>query len=434
MNENAQYILVADYVPLANKGEEAIIRGIEDILSDGRPVELGLFDNVQEITRQNNITVFPRNWVLRAEGNIRLSSRQRFFSQVLISLQMRGGIYSKLNNLVSSPDPKYGPLQDFFNRADYVVVGHNGIFGPESCGVIHLARKAGKCTGILGSGSGIGRVGKIYKGRLYRRALDESDFCVFREHYALKTMKQISRTPDKLILAPDPAFAMRPAESMTAHKILQNYKSYRNALNAGKKIVGATVLETGLVYSGFMPELKGKAKIQAHAKYLANVFDALIKERNAFVLFLPHSIERHSSDIAAAQHIAAAMTCGVEDYAILDQDCDARVLKSIIGECDFLVGERLHSIIGSIGMTTPFVALTNRTDSRAHGIIGDMCQCREQIVDMDVLNEKAAKQKTLSFFDRRESVKKYLTEIRQKLLEQLDSVSKSIKACRSRPQ
>jgi hypothetical protein len=53
---------------------------------------------------------------------------------------------------------------------------------------------------------------------------------------------------------------------------------------------------------------------------------------------------------------------------------------------------------------------------------------------MDVLNEKAAKQKTLSFFDRRESIKKYLTEIRQKLLEQLDSVSKSIKACRSRPQ
>lgn len=430
MNENTQYILVADYVPLANKGEEAIIRGIEDVLSDGRPVELGLFDNVQDVTRQDNITVFPRKWVFRTEGGISLSGRQRVLSQILISLQMRLGIYSKLNHLVSSSDSKHKPLHDFFNCADYVVVGHNGVFCPESCGVIHLARKAGKCTGILGSGSGIGRVGKIYKGWLYRRALDESDFCTFREHYALRSMKRIYHTPDKLILAPDPAFAMRPAEPEAARRVLERYESFRRARQSGRKIVGVTVLEHERVYAAFMPEFEGITKSQAHINYLANIFDALVKERNAFVIFLPHAIEKHCNDITAAQHTVEAMSCSPGDYMIIDQDCGARLLKSIIGACDFLIGERAHSIIGSVGMATPFVAMTNRADLRMHGIIGDMCQCQEQIIDMDVLDEETSRQKVLALFDARESIKKFLVEIRRKLLGQLDAVSRIIKACK----
>jgi polysaccharide pyruvyl transferase WcaK-like protein len=343
---------------------------------------------------------------------------------------MRIGIYSRLNRLVSSSNPKYKPLQDFFSRADYVVVGHNGVFCAESCGVIHLARKAGKCTGILGSGSGIGRMGKIYKGWLYRRALDESDFCTFREHYTLRSMRHIYHTPDKLILAPDPAFAMRPAEPEAAHRVLERYETYQRARQSRRKVVGVTVLEKEQAYAAFMPELKGIAKSQAHINYLANIFDTLIKEQNAFVIFLPHSIEKHCNDIIAVKHTVEAMSCSPGDYMIIDQDCGARLLKSIIGACDFLIGERAHSIIGSVGMAIPFVAMTNRADLRMHGIIGDMCQCQEQIIDMDVLDEEASRQKVLALFDERESIKKSLVEIRRKLLGQLDAVSRIIKACK----
>jgi hypothetical protein len=68
MNETL-HILIADYVPLANKGEEAIVRGIEDLLSDGRPVALGLFDNVPDVARRGNVTIFPRQWLFRFEVN-----------------------------------------------------------------------------------------------------------------------------------------------------------------------------------------------------------------------------------------------------------------------------------------------------------------------------------------------------------------------------
>ncbi len=89
------------------------------------------------------------------------------------------------------------------------------------------------------------------------------------------------------------------------------------------------------------------------------------------MLFLPHSVETDGSDIVAAQHVIEQMKATAADCAILEQDCGPRLLKSIIGQCDFLVGERTHSLIGSVSVGTPFAAMTNRQDTRTHGIIGE---------------------------------------------------------------
>ena len=86
-------ILIADYVPIANKGEEAIVRGIEDMLSEGRPVALGLFDDVPQVTQRGNITIFPREWIFRFEGNSALSGRGRVLMQAWIATQLRAGVY-----------------------------------------------------------------------------------------------------------------------------------------------------------------------------------------------------------------------------------------------------------------------------------------------------------------------------------------------------
>ena len=109
---------------------------------------------------------------------------------------------------------------DFFERAQYVLVGHDGVFCVESCGIIHLAKKHGKRTGILGASTGIGG-GRFYKAWLYRRTMEESDFCVFREEHSCESMKQVCRDPAKLMVAPDPAFAMRPEPPEAAREVLE---------------------------------------------------------------------------------------------------------------------------------------------------------------------------------------------------------------------
>jgi len=424
--DDALHILVADYVPIANKGEEAIIRGMEDMLSEGRRVEIGLFDDVPQVTRRGNLTIFPRDWVFRFEGNPALSGRSRVLIQVWIALQLRAGICGPLNNLTPGGAAKCRPLQEFFERARYVLVGHDGVFCVESCGIIHLAKKHGKRAGILGASTGIAG-GRLYKAGLYRRTMNESDFCIFREQHSCESMKQVCRNPIKLMVAPDPAFAMRPAPPETAREILEREGRYRQAKLAGRPILAATVLEKGRVYAGFRPDLHGPAKQQAHAGYLATILDDLIAKHGAFVLFLPHSVEETGSDVVAARHVVERMKATPGDYAIVDRDCGARLLKSIVRECDFLVGERTHSLIGSVSVGTPFAAMTNRRDTRTHGIIGQMCDCETQIIDMDAVGEKDASRKVCGLFERRETIGKSLGRIRGKLSARIDEVVRIIR-------
>ena len=420
------HILIADYVPITNKGEEAIVRGIEDMLSEGRPVALGLFDHVAQVTQRENITIFPREWIFRFEGNSALTGGRRILLQARIAIELRLGIHGPLKNLTDAGAEEHRPLQGFFRRAEYVLVGHDGVFCVESCGIIHLAKKLGKRVGILGASTGIA-AGRLYKAGLYRQAMEESDFCVFREKYSCENMKRVCRDPRKLVVAPDPAFAMRPAPPEAAREILERCEPYRRARANNRPIVAVTALEKGRVYGGFRPDLQGPAKQQAHAQYLAAVLDALIEKHHAFVLFLPHSVEKAGNDIVAARHVVERMKTGADDSAALEQDCPARLLKSIIRECDFLVGERTHSLIGSVSVGTPFAAMTNRRDTRTHGIIGDMCGCEEQIVDMDIMDDQGASLKTLGLFEARGTIRKSLEQTRGELSERMHEIARTIK-------
>jgi polysaccharide pyruvyl transferase WcaK-like protein len=427
--DDASYILIADYVPIANKGEEAIVRGIEDMLSDSRPAALGLFDNVSAATQRGNITIFPRDWLFRFEGNSRLSPRGRILMQAGIAAQLRLGMYGRLKNLTDAGAKQCRPLQEFLGRAEYVLVGHDGVFCVESCGIIHLAKRHGKRSGILGASTGIAG-GRFYKAGLYRRTMEESDFCVFRERHSRDSMAQVCRDPAKLMVGPDPAFAMRPAEPEAAREVLESHELYRRAKGAGRPIVAVTALEKGRVYTGFRPDLQGQAKQQAHAKYLAAILDPLVERGRAFIVFLPHSLEQDGSDVVAARHVVEQMKSRPEDSLILEQDCGPRLLKSIISQCDFLVGERTHSLIGSVSVGTPFIALTNRRDTRTHGIIGDMCRCEDYIFDMDAAGEEHASTKALDLFNARASMRQSLERIRAELAKQIEAIAHLVKGAR----
>lgn len=430
--DDTLHILLADYVPLANKGEEAIVCGIRDMLSDDRPVTIGLFDNVDRVTRRGEVTIFPRQWLFRFEGQSNLVGFRRVLRQVGIAAQLRLGLDSTLANLTGAGGPTLRPLHEFFERAQCVLVGHDGVFCVESCGIIRLARRHGKRVGILGASTGIG-LGRFYKAGLYRRALDDCDFCVFRERTSCESMKQIAGRPEDLVLGPDPAFAMHPADPDEAISVLERYAPYRRAKSDGRPIVAATVLEKGRVYAGFRPDLSGPAKQQAHAEYVATILETLVKQYNAFVLFLPHSVEQDGNDILAAEHVADQMDAGKANSVILQEDCGARLLKGIIAQCEFLVGQRTHSLIASVSTATPFAALTNRRDTRTHGIIGEMCRCERQIVDMDVADRETASRKVAELFESRPSIRRVLGQTQVNLSQQIAQIAGTVKGSPAAP-
>jgi len=379
----AYTILIADYVPLANRGEEAILRGLEDLLGGSYTVRLGIFDNVVQPTTQGNVTVFPWSWLFRAQGNRALRGRRRYLHDFFLTLQMRCGYYGRLGHLIYPGRRAMTPLSDFFAQADLILVGHDGVFCTESCGVIHLAKRRGKRVGILGASAQLVPKTRWYKGWLYRRALRESDFVVFREQHARASLGVVAACQEKLQVAPDPAFAMRPAAAEAAQDILAEYPAYRTACQEGRPVVAVTVLEKGRVYARFRPDLSGGAKQRAHADYLADLLNDLVRQTDALIVFLPHAVEADASDVRAAERVVSCLAQDEQHTLILDRDLDARLLKAIIRECHFLVGERTHSLIAAVSTGTPFVGLTNTEDTRTHGIIGHMMQCSRQLVNMD---------------------------------------------------
>jgi len=422
--DKEQYILVADYVPLANKGEEAIIRGIEDILSDGRPVRIGVFDNVDQVKTEGGITVFPIKWIFRIMGNFPLNGFGFRLKNQLIAFQMCMGYYSRMNNL-RTKNAKYRSLSDFFDRSETVIVGHDGVFCLESCGIIHLAKKAQKRVGILGSGRGMGS-GRGFTSIVFQKAISEVDFCFFREQYSYENSRRICDS-DKIQLAPDPAFAMVPddEESVAAH--FEDYPGYANAVKSGKPILSVTVLEQGRVFDDYKPELAIDDRKEVHAKLLAGLFDEIIKERDVYMVFLPHSIEKSFSDISAARRVTGYMKTPNDSYMLLDADLSARTLKSIVKHSDFVIGERTHSLIGSVSVNTPFLGLTTSTDRRTHGIIGKMCDCEDRLANINVMSQDEILKAFFAVYDNKEQIREHLRTVSDDLRSRLNVVAGVIK-------
>ena len=54
-------IFVADYLPLANKGEEEILRGIETLFKKNghEYVSFSVFGDVPSIEKVDNVTIYP---------------------------------------------------------------------------------------------------------------------------------------------------------------------------------------------------------------------------------------------------------------------------------------------------------------------------------------------------------------------------------------
>lgn len=415
-------ILLADYVPLNNKGEQAIIYGIQDMLGGSQNVEISMFGPDYENNRPDKLTVFPQEWIFAT----RLSPNK--YHRLFTALQLRLGIFGRLNRLVQGGDPMFQEVRQAFDLADIILVGHDGFFCLENAAILNLAKRAAKRRGILGSGFFLPARRSLVD-PIYRGAVTDSDFCYFREKTAWNYMRALAPSSDKPRLGPDPAFAMLPAPVSAVEALLGKWAWYANAVAQRRPIVVVTVCEKSVIYRcSFLSETNPERKREAHAAFVAELLDTLVAQRNAQIVFLPHSIETgDGNDVAVARTIAKAMRSNPDARVILDEDLSARMLKGIIGKADFCVGERTHSLIGSFSVATPFLGLTNTADIRTHEILGAMGRCEEQLYDMDNPVAQQAVKLLLGSFDRRAELRQQIARTFAEFEIQLKAMARVVK-------
>lgn len=365
-------IFVADYLPLANKGEEEILRGIEVLFKKGNDnISFSVFGDVTETCQQGNVTVYPKK-LLYPDYNI--EGKCKTLWDLIIAFMGLIGLYPYRRNLKEK-----SLLFEEIQNSDFVLIGHDGFFNLRCAMLGNYLNKKGVKYGILGAGfSKPGwKIAWLYD-KVYKRCFDNAKYIILREKTTFDYVKSISDNqiiellPDPAFFCPDKAYNIGPVEN-----IIKKY----GIENGDKLKIGMTICEDSVSFSKAF--LSCENKVESHRDFIAKLMTMIAKNYNCIFYFLPHCIkEGKGNDLIIARDIKNRIESTV-DCRIIEEEMPVLDLKFIISQMDLMIGERTHSIINSIATGTPFVSLTCTADLRTHDIVGEGCKLFSQIYDLD---------------------------------------------------
>ncbi len=112
-------------------------------------------------------------------------------------------------------------------------------------------------------------------------------------------------------------------------------------------------------------------------------------------------------DLVIAEDIINRMK-NKDRVVIIREDLPVNVLRPILHNLDFVLGERTHSIINSTSMCTPYFMLTCKMDFRSHDIIGKGIGLPNQIIDLDSPRIDDVTATVIKGISNRKSIKQHL--------------------------
>jgi len=441
------HILVPEYVPLSNKGEEAIVRGIGDALFPEKNCEIHLFDiGAVKYRFHDGIHVYPgtwffSDWVMREFG---LGLSWEKISDSFCSLFRHALDQVYPNWVKKTPAPllhstailkslKQGQvphnemeirLQQLLG-CDFVIAGHDGGLDHWVCHIIRIMREQfSKAYGVFGVQLR-NQFGSQAIMQVHAEEFRHARFFYCRDAKTAEGIKQnFPFITHKII--PDPAFAMQPAASEAIDRLIYDEELERLFQ---KPVVMCTSCEPSpIARHSFDHVLNPDAKLRMHRELFAKLIRHVSEKHNVNVLFLPHALgPGHAlDDREVARAILKLADLPQDRVRLLENEYGARELKGLISRADFLIAERIHSIIGTTGVATPFMCLGSKKDTRITGIVEQMLGMSEAVY---YLNTPVVKDLTHKFdllWETRLELKERLETKRHALLKELAEASSNI--------
>ncbi|MCD4831887.1 MAG: polysaccharide pyruvyl transferase family protein [Anaerohalosphaeraceae bacterium] len=180
---------------------------------------------------------------------------------------------------------------------------------------------------------------------LARLSLNFADVVSVRDQLSMDNLKAIGVKKD-IVQVLDPALSLVPADKQQAQVIL-------NALgvgSSGKRIVGFNmryVRDSSVDNDDTVAEA-------------AKLVDYLMRDKDCEVLFLPisrHLSEHFEDDFDFGMQVKARLSDD-KDFYILQDYYHPATMMAILGLMDFCILERLHAVILSFKMGTPFFVIS----------------------------------------------------------------------------
>lgn len=442
-------LFIPEWVPLANKGETAIVYGIADGLFPGEPVEITALErNMAEPVFREGIRFWPHRWFYAPWRNrpfsLSLAPKDAFNSGMSLlrhGLELFDGwvrrppspvrncarILARLDEGGRADDSAFAKAMRSLREMDHVVVGHDGVLSHnEECHVIRMLSGAGFSYGVFGTCMPLPlRTRHVH--RLYAEMFAEAKY-VFTRNPEGPAWAGEQFPGLGVESAPDPAFAMRPASEDEVDALIGREKlgSFFE-----RPVIMMTVVENDVTLRfGFRKRLTAQGKARRHVRLAAQLVRAMVKELDANILFLPHCIgpTRLGDDRRVARAIMAAASAPADRVRLIEREYDARKLKGLMARADLLVAERIHSIIGAVGVHTPFVCLGSMADNRCTGIVGALCGAEDLIYSLDEPDEASLFAHVKDVWRRRGDVRERIEEADRRIRRQLAVACRSIRA------
>ncbi len=364
-------IFVAENIPSLNKGEMAILDGMIESFRTLGNVELSMLSARPEIDKSRygsriKIIGVGDHWLRNGGMNSskcgKILASIRVLSQHILFIIFYKIFKDGALNLFRSA------VWNEYLTANIIIKGHDGTFGVGgSMGgpllyplYLPFFAKILNKPSVLYAGSvpRSKRFRFIFE-NLYRLALNNMDLITLRETTSYKNLLAIGAKEKNVFVTADLAFLLKPVQLKRIKEIMAE----EGIDDSSTLLIGMTI--TREIASKSTPELDADRSYHNHISMMGEFIDKIVNTHNAKFVFIPHCIGfgRNLDDRIAAEDIYNICN-SKSNIKLITTEYDAQELKGLIGELDFFIGERVHSVINALSMKVPSICISFSDDKR----------------------------------------------------------------------
>ena len=375
-------LYIPEHIPSGNKGEEAIIEGLHDGLKNLAPsLSIAIFSFTPDIERMSLDKKFRivSGLTFRPNTLIKKGVFFKIFETAVIWLKHIFFLALWTVNKKIALFFYKGESWKVYIESDVILVGHDGVFSDINLLFVLFCKGIKKKAAVFGCGF------KPFRFSLSEWAakyiLSKVDLIVLREKSCLEYLLKLHVPEDRIKLRPDPAFLMKPASDTEVSNIL----SLEGLLESKRPLIGVIAVQ-GSIHSRYFHEkvIENQDKLDKHISFFAQMVDVIINTTGGTVVFLPHCVQEslNRDDRVIAKKIKGRVT-NKKNVILIENEYNARLLKGIISQLDFLLSQRLHAVIGATTVGTPFIMVAVKQDSRAHDIVEGTINIKDSVFDIN---------------------------------------------------
>ena len=124
-----------------------------------------------------------------------------------------------------------------------------------------------------------------------------------------------------------------------------------------------------------------------YIRLMAESSDALIRQLNATLVYIPNSFKAGPVDDSQTIHEIYQKISAKHRVRLIRGEYTAGEVKGVISRCDLFVSSKFHPLVASTSMAVPSVGLVGYHKYKFNGVIGGTMGQAEYLVNIDELDD-----------------------------------------------